>query len=105
MRTIHILSFSLFVLVVLDIVLTAYGLEKSQNLKELNPLYGLLPFTINNLIKITLTVLLILSMNITVDLAYPDTNIATFINLLALGLNLVYLCVVINNIIMILAVS
>jgi len=105
MRTIHFLSFSLFVLVVLDIVLTAYGIEKSQNLKELNPLYSLLPFTINNLIKITLTVLLILSMNITVDLAYPDTNISTFINLLALALNLVYLCVVINNIIMILAVS
>jgi len=105
MKTIHILSFSLFVLVVLDVVLTVYGLSHRQNLKELNPLFYLLPLTINVLIKMSLTVLLILLMNITVDFAYPDMAIPTFINLLALALNLVYLCVVINNIIIILATS
>jgi hypothetical protein len=105
MKTIRILSFSLFVLVVLDVVLTVYGLSYKQNLKELNPLFYLLPLTVNALIKMTLTVLLILLMNIAVDLAYPDMAIPTFINLLALALNLVYLCVVINNITMILAAS
>jgi hypothetical protein len=102
MQTIHILSFSLFVLVVLDIVLTAYGLANKPNIKELNPLYYLLPLTINNLIKIALTIILILCINMVIDLAYPDTNISTFITFLALALNLVYLCVVINNIIVIL---
>jgi hypothetical protein len=105
MKTIHILSFSLFVLVLLDIVLTAYGLEKSQNIKELNPLYSLLPFTINNLIKITLVVVLILLLNKAAELSCSDISISTFINVLALALNLVYLCVVINNIIIILIAS
>ena len=105
MKTIYILSFSLFVLVVLDIVLTAYGLQKSQNIKELNPLYSLLPFTINNLIKITLVVVLILLLNKAAELSYPDRSISTFINVLALALNLVYLCVVINNIIILLIAS
>jgi hypothetical protein len=102
MRTIHILSFSLFVLVVVDIVLTTYGLANKHNTKELNPLYYLLPFTISNLIKVALTIILILCMCMAINLAYPDTNISTFINVLALALNLVYLCVVINNIIILL---
>jgi len=105
MKIIHILSFSLFVLVVLDVILTVYGLSHKESLKELNPLFYLLPLTINALIKMTLTVLLILLMNIAVDLSYPGMAVPTFINLLALALNLVYLCVVINNIIMILAAS
>jgi hypothetical protein len=57
------------------------------------------------LIKIALTVLLILLMNACVDMSYPDMNISTFINVLALALNLVYICVLINNIIMLLMVS
>jgi len=105
MKIIHILSFSLFVLVVLDIVLTAYGLQKSQNIKELNPLYSLLPFTISNLIKISLVILLILLMIKVEEFAGIDSNIKTFINLLASVLNLVYLCVVVNNIIIILTAS
>jgi hypothetical protein len=105
MRTIRILSFSLYVLVVLDVVLTAYGLSHKENLKELNPLFYLLPFTVNSLVKIALTVLLILLMNMIVDMSYPDMNISTFINVLALALNLVYLCVVVNDIIMLLTVS
>jgi hypothetical protein len=105
MKTIHILSFSLFVLVVLDVILTAYGLAYKQNVKELNPLITLLPFTVSALIKIALTVLLILLMNACVDMSYPDMNISTFINVLALALNLVYICVLINNIIMLLMVS
>jgi hypothetical protein len=105
MKTIHILSFSLFVLVVLDVVLTAYGLSHKENLKELNPLFYLLPFTVNSLVKIALTVLLILLMNACVDMSYPDMDISTFINVLALALNLVYLCVVVNNIIMLLTAS
>jgi hypothetical protein len=105
MKTIHVLSFSLFVLVVLDVVLTAYGLEKSQNIRELNPLYSLLPFTISNLIKITLVILLIFLMIKVEQFAVIDANIKTFINLLASVLNLVYLCVVINNIIVILMAS
>jgi hypothetical protein len=86
-------------------VFTVYGISHKQNVKELNPLFYLLPLTINALIKMTLTILLILLMNIAVDLAYPDMAIPTFINLLALALNVVYLCVVINNIIIILATS
>jgi hypothetical protein len=105
MRTIRILSFSLFVLVVLDVVLTAYGLSHKENLKELNSLFYLLPFTVCSLVKIALTVLLILLMNMIVDMSFPDMDISTFINVLALALNLVYLCVVVNDIIMLLAAS
>jgi hypothetical protein len=104
MRLLNILSFSLVALVFLDTVLTIYGITQKPNIKELNPLYNMLPLTINAFIKIALTILLVLLMNGVVEISAPDLNIATFINVLALTLNLVYLCVVINNIIMILAV-
>jgi hypothetical protein len=88
--------------VVLDSVLTIYGVTQKTNIKELNPIYSLLPLTINTFIKITLTVFLVFLMNGVVELSRSDLNISTFINILALALNVVYLCVAINNIIVIL---
>jgi hypothetical protein len=64
----------------------------------------MLPLTINAFIKMALTIFLVFLMYGIVEISAPDLNIATFINVLALILNVVYLCVVINNVMMILAV-
>jgi hypothetical protein len=103
MKLLNILSFSLVALVFLDTVLTIYGITHKPNIKELNPLYNMLPLTINAFIKMALTIFLVFLMYGVVEISAPNLDIATFINLLALILNVVYLCIVINNIIMILA--
>ncbi|MGP3705252.1 MAG: DUF5658 family protein [Candidatus Bathyarchaeota archaeon] len=88
----------LFFLNVADIITTHVGLN--IGLAELNPVFNSFPFTLNILIKITLTLFLIIVLNLTLKLA-KEKYVKTFIHVLLLALNTLYIAVVVNNVVLI----
>jgi hypothetical protein len=104
MKTINTLLASLFCLNCLDIITTYIGLTTKPNITELNPIYYIMPFTINCFIKIALVASLIILYRITyhfiqtnpVNSKIPETILKTT----AISLNTIYLCIVINNLIL-----
>jgi hypothetical protein len=103
MKTINALLTSLFSLNILDIITTYIGLTTKLNIAELNSIYYVIPFTINCFIKIALVVFLIILYRITYR--YIKTNqkdaiiTETILKITAIILVAIYLCVIINNLI------
>jgi hypothetical protein len=103
MKTINALLTSLFSLNILDIITTYIGLTTKLNIAELNPIYYVIPFTINCFIKIALVVFLIILYRITYR--FTQTNLIksaiteTILKITAIILVAIYLCVIINNLI------
>jgi len=104
MKTINALLASLFSLNIIDIITTYIGLTTKLNIAELNSIYYAIPFTINCFIKVSLVAFLIVLYRITYR--FMQTNLINsqiseiILKITATCLVAIYLCVVINNLIL-----
>jgi len=104
METINALLASLFSLNILDIITTYIGLTTKLNIAELNSIYYVIPFTINCFIKIALVAFLIVLYHATYRYMQTHQTYAAItksvLKITAICLVTIYLCVVINNLIL-----
>jgi hypothetical protein len=103
MRVVSVLSIAFFSLVVLDCVSTAYGLAFKRGLAEANGLVRAAGLLVSSLVKMALTVLAIGLWRGILDVYGGYGWVVTMVTVQALAVTLVYLCVVLNNLILILA--
>jgi len=102
MNVVDVLALTFFFLVVLDCATTAYGLAFRPNLAEANPLVKAFPMLTVCFVKIGLTVALLCLWRLTLQFFSCYSWVVTFITLQALIVTLTYLCIVVNNLCLIL---
>jgi hypothetical protein len=103
MRVVSVLSIAFFLLVVLDCVTTAYGLAFKRGLAEANGLVRAAGLLVSSLVKMAFTVLAIGLWRGVLDVYSHYGWVVTAITSQALAVTLLYLCVVLNNLLLILA--
>jgi hypothetical protein len=103
MRVVSVLSVAFFLLVVLDCITTAYGLAFKRGLAEANGLVRAAGLLASSLVKMALTVLVIGLWLGVLDVYSHYGWVVTAITSQALAVTLLYLCVVLNNLLLILA--
>jgi hypothetical protein len=102
MRVVSVLSVAFFLLVFLDCVTTVYGLAFKRGLAEANVLVRAAGLLASSFIKIGLAVLVIGLWRGILDFYGCYGWVVTVITVQALAVTLLYLCVVLNNLILIL---
>jgi hypothetical protein len=102
MRVVSVLSVAFFLLVVLDCVTTVYGLAFKRGLAEANGLVRAAGLLVSSLVKVGLTVLAIGLWRSILDFYGSIGWVVTVITVQALAVTLFYLCVVLNNLLLIL---